>query len=158
MSNPRLGSDASAGRREVQWRHRLATEVDCGARSTRFRSRRRDRSRSSEARTGLSATCVRRASHAAGADDAVVGLQHAVTLQSLEEDRLGQELRVIWELEPGRSLRPDLGLPTHIEATTFDDPNRLAAFIDAFRWGAITSADSQVVQAPFRSGSGATSR
>ena len=93
-----------------------------------------------------------------GADDAVVGLQHAVTLQSLEEDRLGQELRVIWELEPGRSLRPDLGLPTHIEATTFDDPNRLAAFIDALRWGAITSADSQVVQAPFRSGSGATSR
>lgn len=86
-----------------------------------------------------------------GADDAVVGLQHAVTLQSLEEDRLGQELRVVWELELGRSLSPELGLPTNIEADRFDDPNRLAAFIDALRWGAITSADSQVVQAPFRS-------
>ena len=87
-----------------------------------------------------------------GADDAVVGLQHAVTLQSVEEDRLGHELRVIWELEPGRSLRPDLGLPSRIEVKGFDDPTRLAAFVDALRWGAITSADSQVVQAPFRSG------
>ena len=87
-----------------------------------------------------------------GADDAVVGLQHAVTLQSLEEDRLGQELRVVWELEPGRSLRPDLGLPSEIKPDAFDEPTRLAAFIDALRWGAITSADAQVVQAPFRSG------
>ncbi len=87
-----------------------------------------------------------------GADDAVVGLQHAVGLQSLEEDKLGQELRVLWELEPGRSLRSALGLPDRIDAARFDDPNRLAAFIDALRWGAITSADSQIVQAPFRSG------
>ncbi|WP_456598661.1 DISARM system SNF2-like helicase DrmD [Blastococcus sp. SYSU DS0616] len=87
-----------------------------------------------------------------GADDATAGLQHAVTLQSLEEDRLGQELQVVWELEQGRSLRPELGLPTTIDPARFDDPSRLAAFIDALRWGAITSADSQVVQAPFRSG------
>ncbi|SDF06750.1 Superfamily II DNA/RNA helicases, SNF2 family [Blastococcus aurantiacus] len=87
-----------------------------------------------------------------GADDATTGLQHAVTLQSLEEDRLGQELQVVWELEQGRSLRPELGLPTSIDPDRFDDPGRLAAFIDALRWGAITSADSQVVQAPFRSG------
>lgn len=87
-----------------------------------------------------------------GADDAVTGLQHAVTLQSLEEDRLGQELRVVWELELGRSLRPEQGLPAEIDSERFDDPSRLAAFIDALRWGAITSADSQVVQAPFRSG------
>ena len=31
-------------------------------------------------------------------------------------------------------------------------PNKLAAFIDALRWGAITSADDDTVQAPFRSG------
>ena len=87
-----------------------------------------------------------------GADDAVAGLQHAVTLQSLEEDRLGEELQVVWELELGRSLRPATGLPSSIDPGRFDEPSRLAAFIDALRWGAITSADSQVVQAPFRSG------
>lgn len=87
-----------------------------------------------------------------GADDATTGLQHAVTLQSLDEDRLGEELQVVWELEQGRSLRPELGLPMTLDPERFDDPSRLAAFIDALRWGAITSADSQVVQAPFRSG------
>lgn len=86
------------------------------------------------------------------ADDAVQSLQHAVTLQSVEEDRLGHELRVVWELEPGRSVHAAHGLPTKVDSTRFDDPNRLAAFIDALRWGAITSADEQAVQAPFRSG------
>lgn len=86
------------------------------------------------------------------ADDASTQLQHAVTLQSVEEDRLGQELRVVWELEPGRSALAHRGLPTEISADRFDDPNKLAAFVDALRWGAITTADDGVVQAPFRSG------
>ncbi|KAA0115294.1 ATP-dependent helicase [Mycolicibacterium sp. P9-22] len=85
-------------------------------------------------------------------DDAVRQLQHAVTLQSVDDDRLGDELRVVWELEPGRSLRPPQDLPTHIDARKFDPPERLAAFIDALRWGAVTSADVKTVQAPFRSG------
>ena len=38
-------------------------------------------------------------------DDAVQQLQHAVTLQSVEDDRLGEELRVVWELEPGAPAR-----------------------------------------------------
>ena len=75
-----------------------------------------------------------------------------MTLQSVEDDRLGHELRVVWELEPGRSLKPPQELPSSIDAERFDEPERLAAFIDALRWGAITSADDQTVQAPFRSG------
>lgn len=86
------------------------------------------------------------------ADDAAAQLQHAVTLQSLQEDRLGHELRVVWELEQGRSALTHLGLPEKIDPAKFDDPNKLAAFIDALRWGAITSADDGTVQAPFRSG------
>ncbi|MBB0995379.1 DEAD/DEAH box helicase family protein [Dietzia sp. SLG510A3-3B2-2] len=86
------------------------------------------------------------------ADDAAAQLQHAVTLQSVQEDRLGHELRVVWELEQGRSALAHLGLPENIDPEKFDDPNRLAAFIDALRWGAITSADDGTVQAPFRSG------
>lgn len=86
------------------------------------------------------------------ADDAVQNLQHAVTLQSVEDDKLGRELRVVWELEPGRSANAHRGLPERLDPDRFDDPNKLAAFVDALRWGAITSADAQTVQAPFHSG------
>lgn len=86
------------------------------------------------------------------ADEGAAGLTHVVSLQSLEEDRLGQELAVVWELEVGHTVAPDQGLPEHIDANTFDDPNTLAAFVDAVRWGAVTSADANSFQAPFRSG------
>ncbi|MQA13361.1 MAG: hypothetical protein GEV09_04075 [Pseudonocardiaceae bacterium] len=86
------------------------------------------------------------------ADDPTAGLQHAVSLQSIAEDRLGEELRVVWELEPGRTVVPEQGLPEVVDAEHFDDPGTLAAFVDALRWGALTSADARTVQAPFRSG------
>lgn len=86
------------------------------------------------------------------ADEAVAGTNHVVSLQSLDEDRLGEELDVIWELEVGHTVAPDQGLPDHIDPTGFDDPNRLAAFVDAVRWGAVTAADAAAFQAPFRSG------
>lgn len=86
------------------------------------------------------------------ADEGVAGLTHVVSLQSLEEDRLGQELTVVWELEVGHTVAPDQGLPEAINPDAFDDPNTLAAFVDAVRWGAVTSADANSYQAPFRSG------
>lgn len=86
------------------------------------------------------------------ADEQVPGLTHVVYLQSLEEDRLGEELAVVWELEVGHGLAPDQGLPETISADGFDDPDTLAAFVDAVRWGAVTSADPDSYQAPFRSG------
>ena len=86
------------------------------------------------------------------ADEAEAGLTHVVRLQSLDEDRLGQELAVVWELEVGQTVAPDQGLPETISPDGFDDPNTLAAFVDAVRWGAVTSADGNAFQAPFRSG------
>jgi superfamily II DNA or RNA helicase len=86
------------------------------------------------------------------ADEGEPGLTHVVELQSLEEDRLGQELAVIWELEVGHTIAPDQGLPETISPDGFDDPNTLAAFVDAVRWGAVTSADGNAFQSPFRSG------
>jgi len=86
------------------------------------------------------------------ADEGEPGLTHVVQLQSLEEDRLGQELAVVWELEVGHTVAPDQGLPETISQDGFDDPNTLAAFVDAVRWGAVTSADGSSFQAPFRSG------
>lgn len=86
------------------------------------------------------------------ADEGAAHLTHVVGLQSLEEDRLGEELAVVWELEVGNTVAPDQGLPETITADGFDDPNTLAAFVDAVRWGAVTSADADSYQAPFRSG------
>ena len=86
------------------------------------------------------------------ADEGEPGLTHVVDLQSLEEDRLGQELAVVWELEVGHTVAPDQGLPETISPDDFDEPNTLAAFVDAVRWGAVTSADGNTFQSPFRSG------
>lgn len=85
------------------------------------------------------------------ADDGRAELQHAVTMQSVEEDFYGRELSVIWELEPGRSVVHEQGLPTTIKPDQFDDPTTFAAYVDALRWGALTSADPKTLQAPFRS-------
>ena len=45
------------------------------------------------------------------ADEATPVIQHLVSLQSLHEDRLGEELAVVWELEVGHTVAQDRGLP-----------------------------------------------
>ena len=75
--------------------------------------------------------------------------QHLVTLSSVEDDALGEELQVIWEIEPGAKAIEKVPLP---EPTGFDAPDRLDAFLDAVRWGAASTADVQNIQSPFRSG------
>src|SRR4051812_27118516 len=75
--------------------------------------------------------------------------QHLGTLSSVEDDGLGEELQVIWELEPGAKAIEKSPLP---EPTGFDAPDRLDAFLDAVRWGAASTADLKNIQSPFRSG------
>lgn len=86
------------------------------------------------------------------ADEATAQLSHVVDLQSLDEDRLGEQLSVVWELEVGHTVTPAQGLPDVMYADAFDEPATLAGFIDAMRWGAVTSADPNRYQAPFWSG------
>lgn len=61
------------------------------------------------------------------------GAQHLVSLASVEDDALGEELQVFWELEPGAKVIEKVALP---DPTGYDDPIRLDAFLDAVRWGA----------------------
>lgn len=75
--------------------------------------------------------------------------QHLVTLSSIEDEALGEELQVVWEIEPGAVVREKVALP---DPSGFDDPVRLDAFLDAVRWGAASVADIRFIQAPFRSG------
>lgn len=86
------------------------------------------------------------------ADEAFAHLSHVVDLQSLDEGSLGAQLSVVWELEVGHTVTPAQGLPGLIHADGFDEPETLAGFIDAMRWGAVTSADPNRYQAPFWSG------
>src|SRR3954452_20821536 len=77
------------------------------------------------------------------------GPQHLVSLLSVEDDALGEELQVVWQVEPGASVIEKVALP---EPTGFDPPDRLDAFLDAVRWGAASTADLKNIQAPFRAG------
>lgn len=75
--------------------------------------------------------------------------QNLVSLSSIDEDGLGEELQVIWEIEPGAQIIERAGLPA---ISGQDDSQTLDAFLDAVRWGAATNADRNFLQAPFRSG------
>jgi superfamily II DNA or RNA helicase len=75
--------------------------------------------------------------------------RHLVRLASIDEDALGEEIEVLWELEPGAHVIERAGLP---RITGLDDPSTLQAFLDAVVWGAATNADRGYLQAPFRSG------
>lgn len=72
-----------------------------------------------------------------------------VKLASIDEDALGEELEVLWEIEPGAHVIERAGLPT---LAALDPPEDLEAFLDAVRWGAAANADRGYLQAPFRSG------
>jgi len=77
------------------------------------------------------------------------GTQNLLTLSSVEDDGLGEELQVVWEIEPGARVIEKVALP---EPTGFDAPDKLDAFLDAVRWGAASTADLKNIQSPFRSG------
>ena len=76
---------------------------------------------------------------------------HLVRMSSLEDDGFGDEQTVIWEIEPGTGIIPHQEMPRP-DLERLDPPERLDAFLDAVRWGAIATADTRALQAPFRSG------
>jgi SNF2 family DNA or RNA helicase len=75
--------------------------------------------------------------------------QHLLTLNCIEDDALDETIQVIWEIEPGTEIKEKIELP---RPDGFDSPERLDAFMNAVRWGAVSSADMKALQAPFRSG------
>ena len=77
--------------------------------------------------------------------------RNLVKLASIDEDALGEEIEVLWELEPGAHVIERACLPS---LSALDDPSTSSeAFLDAvIRWGAATNADRGYLYAPFRSG------
>ncbi len=75
--------------------------------------------------------------------------QNLVSMSSVEDDGLGEELQVVWELEPGTAVLERASMP---DLAAFDEPEKLDAFLNAVRWGAVSQTDTSSLQAPFRSG------
>ena len=78
-----------------------------------------------------------------------IARQHLLRLSSVEDEGLGEELSVVWELEPGATCLEKAKLPP---LKNFDTPRVFDAFLDAVAWGSVSSADDKALQAPFRSG------
>lgn len=83
------------------------------------------------------------------AQNDIAAPQHCLTLSSIDEDSLGEQIDVIWEIEPGAHIIEKAGLPL---ISGQDDTETLEAFLNSVRWGAATNADRGFLQAPFRSG------
>ena len=62
-------------------------------------------------------------------------------------DEVPTTLQVIWEIEPGTSIEERINLP---QPDGFDTPDRLDAFLNAVRWGAVSSADVSALIPRFR--------
>jgi hypothetical protein len=58
----------------------------------------------------------------------IADAQTLVSLASVGDDWLGEELQVVWELEPGARLIQKVALP---DPTGCDVPGRLDAFLNA---------------------------
>jgi hypothetical protein len=56
-----------------------------------------------------------------------VSSQNLLTLSSVEDDGLGEELQIVWEIEPGAKIVEKVALP---EPSSFDAPEKLDAFLD----------------------------
>ena len=77
------------------------------------------------------------------------GPEPLVELNSIEDGRYGEALRVFWDVEVDAEVIDAGALPAPED---FDPPANVAAFLDAARWSSATSADVYHLQAPFRAG------
>src|SRR5437773_2443535 len=68
--------------------------------------------------------------------------QHLLRLSSVEDEGLGEELSVVWELEPGVACLERAQIP---ELKDFDPPRVFDAFLDAIAWGSVSSADDKAL-------------
>lgn len=75
--------------------------------------------------------------------------QDLVTLESIEEDAGGEQISVIWQIEPGARILEKAGLP---EVNGYGNNEQLQSFLNAVRWGIATNVDRNNLLSPFRSG------
>ncbi|MBX6422938.1 DISARM system SNF2-like helicase DrmD [Thermosulfurimonas sp. F29] len=72
---------------------------------------------------------------------------HKVTLESLEDHRLGTPLEVIWELEVSPRVEDVIGFP---DLSAWDPPERLASLLLSLKWTEASVFANDSFTAPFR--------
>ncbi|MBN1888254.1 MAG: DISARM system SNF2-like helicase DrmD, partial [Thermoflexales bacterium] len=72
---------------------------------------------------------------------------HRVTLDCLDDDRLGETLDVIWEREVHTAVHDIIGLP---KPEAWDPVARFGAFLHAVEWSTGSVLEGPAIQAPFR--------
>lgn len=76
-------------------------------------------------------------------------VQNLVSMSSVDDDSLGEDLQVVWELEPGVSVLERASMPTF---GPFDEPATVDAFLNAIRWGVVSQTDTGTLHSPSRAG------
>lgn len=71
-----------------------------------------------------------------------------VDLECLDDDRLGEELSLIWEREVGTKVFQADAFP--IPSGKWDHPDTYRAFLRAIRWSSTSAIQDTALQAPFR--------
>jgi len=72
---------------------------------------------------------------------------HHVTLECLDDDRLGETLDVIRERELAPAVRQEIGLPA---PERWDAADRFQAFLHAVTWSTSSVVEGPAIQSPFR--------
>ena len=79
------------------------------------------------------------------------GASPVVSLACVDDDAQGQRLDVLWDAEVDARLLPP-GRSALRAGARPDDPRVFAAYLQALRWGCVTSTDPTLFQAPLRAG------
>ena len=74
---------------------------------------------------------------------------HKVSLECLDDDRLGDNIELIWEHEPHTRVHDSITFPSPEEWDTF---KRFQAFYYAIRWSSGSIIEGPEISAPFRAG------
>jgi SNF2 family DNA or RNA helicase len=74
-----------------------------------------------------------------------------VRLACLDDDAQGQQLEVIWELEPDRQVLDNESWQS-IGNRGFDSPRFFSAYLHTLRWNCVTATNPALFQSPFRAG------
>ena len=75
----------------------------------------------------------------------------SVSLACVDDDAQGETADVVWSAELDASVLEDEGWD-EIARTGTDDPATFSAYLKTLRWGTVTAADRDLLQAPFRAG------
>jgi len=71
---------------------------------------------------------------------------HKLTLECIDDDRLGETLDLIWELEVNKAVHTDIGFP---KPEKWDSLSLFEAYINAITWSCSSLIEGPPLQSPF---------